>query len=147
MRTRFRFFDRLAVVGPYECLRAFVTVKHRKLGQWRHELGREGRLGDPIRHRQTGRSAEQSKAIRRFLGRLSGISGKRFTCMMAVLAARRLLDRRAVDATVFIGIRFADDPDAANGRAFQAHSWIVHGSIIVAGEGDLDSYRVIQRFD
>lgn len=66
--------------------------------------------------------------------------------MMGVLAAKRLLDRKGVSCSVFIGIKYAKSNMRAS-ETFEAHSWLVHGECVVAGDGDIGSFKVLQRFD
>lgn len=66
------------------------------------------------------------------------------TCLMQVLAARRMLRRRGIAATTFLGI-LADRPAAASDPLL-AHAWLYCGTRVIVGDGDLSQYRVIASF-
>ena len=100
----------------------------------------------PFRHDVTLATKRQSRVVRRYISRVSRLFGERFTCMMAVLAAKRLLARKNVKASVFIGIKFTKKGWGAL-RKFEAHSWLIHDDCVVVGDRDLESFRIIKRFD
>ena len=64
----------------------------------------------------------------------------RAQCLQQVLAMRRMLDRRGVPATVYLGVEHGQ-ADAARGR--RAHAWVRTGNRIVNGNIELDRYAVV----
>jgi len=70
----------------------------------------------------------------------------RALCLQQAVAARRMLRRRGLRATVCLGVkRNAADGDTA-GQGSAAHAWVEVGSQVVNGDGDLGDYAVVARF-
>lgn len=121
-------------------------VRLTKLGQWHDLLGVAADVRAPFKHDVSLRTMQASRAVRSYISKPRRILGDHFTCMMAVLAAKRLLARKNVNCSVFIGIKFTRD-EPSSSRKFEAHSWLIHGDYVVAGHGDIKSFRIIKRFD
>lgn len=56
-------------------------------------------------------------------------------CLAQSLAAAAMLRSRGIAHQLRIGAR--------NPKEFEAHAWVEAGSVVVAGEGDVDSYSVL----
>ncbi len=70
----------------------------------------------------------------------------RALCLQQAVAARRMLRRRGVRATVYLGVkRTAAAPDKVV-RGSVAHAWVEVGSQVVNGDGSLGDYAIVARF-
>ena len=61
-------------------------------------------------------------------------------CLARAIAAKRLLKRRKISSTVFLGIVDGEE------KKLLAHAWISSGGIIITGEKGIENYRVITIF-
>ncbi|MHA1528089.1 MAG: lasso peptide biosynthesis B2 protein [Alphaproteobacteria bacterium] len=70
----------------------------------------------------------------------------RALCLQQAVAARRMLHRRGLRATVYLGVKrnAADRKLAGQGGA--AHAWVEVGSQVVNGDTNLGDYAVVGRF-
>lgn len=60
-------------------------------------------------------------------------------CLVQALAARRVLDRRGVPTTLYLGVR-------REGEALKAHAWLRWGSRHLTGGPGHEAYRVVASF-
>jgi hypothetical protein len=70
----------------------------------------------------------------------------RALCLQQAVAARRMLRRRGVQATVYLGVNRASAGRKAAGQGNAAHAWVAVGSQVVNGDGNLGDYAVVARF-
>lgn len=94
--------------------------------------------------RETGRgAAEEIGHVVEVVGRCMPFDAR---CLQQAIAVRRMLTRRGIPATVYLGIARdrADRTDATLGRA--AHAWVIVGTRVVSGDGVLDNYAIVARF-
>jgi hypothetical protein len=103
------------------------------------------RLGDSGRESELGMSEGQEAwvgdvewAIRVLAGRLI----PKPTCLMQAAAAKVILDRRGIPATVYLGVR----PAAGDGRQVDAHAWLRCGPRIVTGKLEASRYSPLAWF-
>jgi hypothetical protein len=70
----------------------------------------------------------------------------RARCLHQSIAVRRMLLKRGVKVSVYLGVsRHREDRNAPErGRA--AHAWVEAGGRIISGAGELDRYVVVARF-
>lgn len=65
-----------------------------------------------------------------------------FVCLPQAMAAQRMLRRRAIPSTLYLGVA----PDRADRRAIQAHAWLRAGDKIVTGEAETRRHKVLASF-
>jgi len=65
------------------------------------------------------------------------------TCLARALAAERLLRAGGHEATLTIGVA----RDASGALPLDAHAWVESGGLVVAGDGELDRYTRLVRFE
>lgn len=66
----------------------------------------------------------------------------RARCLQQALAVRRMLSRRGVPATVYLGVARSGTADAIGA----AHAWVEAGGRVVSGDTDLDRFAVVGVF-
>ncbi|SRR5258706_9764451 len=59
-------------------------------------------------------------------------------CLAAALAAEALLRRHGLPSSLRLGVA------AAGAAGIEAHAWVVSGREVVAGDGDLSRYAVVE---
>lgn len=65
-----------------------------------------------------------------------------FVCLPQAMAAQRMLRRRGIRSTLYLGVA----PDRADARAIQAHAWLRAGDKIVTGEREAANHRQLASF-
>ncbi len=70
----------------------------------------------------------------------------RALCLQQAVAARRMLRRRGVQATVYLGVNCASAGRKGAGQGTAAHAWVEVGSRVVNGDANLGDYAVVARF-
>lgn len=91
-------------------------------------------------------AAETGCEIGRMVETVARAMPFRALCLQQAVAARRMLRRRGVRATVCLGVKrnaAARDPAGQGGSA---HAWVEVGSQVVNGDGNLGDYAVVARF-
>ena len=76
---------------------------------------------------------------------ISAISRRLFkppTCLMQAAAAKSILSRRGISATVYFGVA----PGTGDGRGFNAHAWLRCGRRIVTGKSESQRYKPLAWF-
>lgn len=135
----------LRIFGPLECLRAYCDVRFNRHAKLERLLG--------VAHCKTGDKAangsvsdrSKCKAVSRYVARVERAFGGRFTCLMASLAAKRLLARKGVHSVLYVGVYYENE-DEGNYRRFKAHSWLQHGEFIIVGGKEIEKYTVLKVF-
>lgn len=99
--------------------------------------------------REAASPTEQDERTARRIGhivlRVSRYMPFRAVCLQQAIATRRMLRRRNVPATVFLGV--TPDLEKWGKSRDTAHAWVVSGSSVVSGlQGDLDEMIVVGRF-
>lgn len=61
-------------------------------------------------------------------------------CLVQAIAAKKMLDRRHVKCTFYLGVKKGD------GDLFAAHAWVRVGEKIVTGDTQVDEYTVVSMF-
>ncbi len=70
----------------------------------------------------------------------------RALCLQQAVAARRMLRRRGVRATVYLGVKRNAAARNMAGQGSAAHAWVEVGSQVVNGDGNLGDYAIVARF-
>ena len=65
-----------------------------------------------------------------------------FVCLPQAIAAQRLLRRRGIASTLYLGVA----PDRENRAAIAAHAWLRAGDKIVTGEHEAARHRQLASF-
>ena len=66
----------------------------------------------------------------------------RFVCLPQAMAAQRMLRRRGISSTLYLGVA----PDRATPNAIQAHAWLRAGNKIVTGEHEAVRHQKLASF-
>jgi hypothetical protein len=124
-----------------ELLRARIDTFGRATRYTRH-FGTLGDRSQKVREDQEARAIEIGNIVARVAARMPF----RALCLQQALAVRRMLVRRSVPSTVYLGLardaKMRADPSA--GEA--AHAWVKTGDRIVSGDTALDRFVVVGAF-
>ena len=94
----------------------------------------------PAAQEEERRAAE----IGAIVARVAAAMPFRALCLQQALATRRMLRRRGLPATVFLGL--AHDPAERRATDEPAHAWVQTGQRVVNGDQDLERYAVVGVF-
>lgn len=134
-------FKGLALEAGGELVRARLDTLRPAAHYTRHlgELGGEVIQADPA---QEAMALEIGFVVDRVADKMPF----RALCLQRALATRRMLRRRGVPATVYLGL--LRDPvkrrDATDGSP--AHAWVQTGTRVVSGDDDLDRFAIVGAF-
>ena len=70
----------------------------------------------------------------------------RAACLQQAIAAKRMLSRRDLQATVLLGVSRDAADRAAPRRGTAAHAWVAVGATVINGDQDLARFTVVARF-
>ena len=139
LRTSLRIF------GPLECLRAFCDVRFKSHPKLELLLGQAIRKDEISVEFEERDAINACMAVRSYIINVERAWGERFTCLMASLAAKRILARKGVNTVLYVGVRFSGDGEKAKDD-FKAHSWLKYGSRVIVGDHDIEKFKVIKVF-
>lgn len=105
---------------------------------------RLGRLNGPPPTPVSSRDVEMAIEIGRIIERTARNLPFRPRCLVQAMAARRMLERRAIPATVRLGL--AARPGERPNEARAAHAWVEVGDRIVCGEAGHERFVVVGTF-
>jgi len=111
-----------------ELVRARVLLRRRHFSSWSQLLGEQTQstLEAP--------SGDRLRAARNLCARVDRLGRKlgneRATCLVKAVAAKRMLARRSIPATIRLGINHAVP---AEGASWEAHAWMEIGDKVVLG--------------
>lgn len=124
------------------CLRlvgALVLVRGVPFKLWRTQLQQTRRARR--REELTAGDLAFLKDLQHALERIKWASRDRATCLMMVLVARWMMNRRRIPGTIYLGVR-----RQASGSGLHAHAWML--SVIgVVGHENADDFAIVDRFD
>jgi hypothetical protein len=100
--------------------------------------GPAGELGEP-----SAALAEETGAM---VARVAACLPFRAQCLQQSIAVRRMLLKRGLRVSVYLGVSRCRDDRAAPELGRAAHAWVEAGGRIVSGAGDLDRFVVVARF-
>jgi len=83
----------------------------------------------------------ETRAVGAAIERVARHHPVRVTCLMQAIAATRMLARRGIPSTTLFGVRRGEAPHP------DAHAWVQAGDVVVTGGTEIDSYRVIARYE
>ena len=132
---------RLALEAGWELVRARIDT----LRPARHYTARLGVLN------ASAVEADPAQiALAEEIGHVVMVAAKfmpfRAKCLQQVLACRRMLNRRGVPATVYLGLSEENGAPVGPEAVRSAHAWIASGGRIVNGDHELDRYVVVGAF-
>ncbi|MFK7945346.1 MAG: lasso peptide biosynthesis B2 protein [Paracoccaceae bacterium] len=133
--------QRLTLEAGWELLRARISTL-RSAKHYTRFLGTvsEASMPAPAAHEQEIAAAEIGAVVER----ISGWMPFRALCLQQAIAMRRMLDRRDLPATVYLGLM--RDPALRTNSEEPAHAWVQTGGLIVMGNRDLDRFAVVGTF-
>lgn len=80
------------------------------------------------------------KKVARVIATISKYTPWQTKCLVQAMTAQRILRRRKVFTTIYLGVR----KDKNNN--VQAHAWLRAGRVIVTGGHNIDSFKEVARF-
>jgi hypothetical protein len=89
---------------------------------------------------------EEASEIGRMVETVAQAMPFRALCLQQAVATRRMLRRRGMRATVYLGVKCKAAADDMPGEDSAAHAWVKVGSQVVNGGGNLGDYAVVGRF-
>lgn len=134
-------FKRLALEAGAELVRARLDTLRPATHYTRHfgELGGEVPQADPA---QEVIALEIGFVVDRVAEKLPF----RALCLQRALATRRMLRRRRVPATVYLGLLRDPEKRRDTTDGSPAHAWVQTGNRVVSGDEDLDRFAVVGAF-
>jgi len=91
-------------------------------------------------------SAALAEEVGAMVARVAAFMPFRALCLQQSIAVRRMLLRRGLKVSVYLGVSRSRDDRAAPELGRAAHAWVEAGGRIVSGAGDLDRFVVVARF-
>ena len=83
---------------------------------------------------------KEARAVSQSVNVVSARLGGSVTCLMKVIAARRMLRRRRISHTINIGVNHAAP---ASSNPCLAHAWLDAGGFTMVGYAEKNDYTVI----
>ena len=133
--------QRLALEAAWNLLRARIDTLKPASSYTRH-LGEMGRESPMLTEEQEFAATEIGAVVER----VSRIMPFRAQCLQQALATQRMLRRRGLGATVFLGLATDRAARAAGTADDPAHAWVQAGKVVVNGQQNLDKFAVVGRF-
>ena len=97
-----------------------------------------------LRARLSGSAQDSGQAQDRTVGWALRVASKytpwKSNCLAQAIAAKRMLHRRQLPSTLFLGVRKGEQDE------FEAHAWIDFGPITLTGGNDQAGYSVVSSF-
>lgn len=87
-----------------------------------------------------------AKEIGEIVRRTAKLAPFRAVCLQQAIAVRRMLSRRGIPATVFLGLSTDGKSVGSRNSDRDAHAWVMTGPSVVAGDRDLDRYAIVATF-
>lgn len=134
---------RLALEAGCELLRARVLTLC-PATVYSASLGRLVEGDDPEAVLLADTRRDEAAEIGRVVASVGGRLPFRAECLQQAIAVRRMLRRREISATVYLGIA-RDRGDRAEARQ-AAHAWVKVGTRVVSGDGMLEKFAIVARF-
>lgn len=126
---------RVVIEACIELIMAWFVVRHRPYKTWAGYLNNGSFISGPL-----GESAlQEARIVAHSVNAISGRLGGSVTCLMKVIAARRMLWRRRIGHTINIGVNQA----AVGASSAVAHAWLDVGGSTVVGYTKKSDYAVI----
>jgi hypothetical protein len=91
-------------------------------------------------------SAALAEEVGRVVARVAARMPFRARCLQQSIAVRRMLLRRGLKASVYLGVSRNRDDRATPELGRAAHAWVEAGGRIVSGADELDRFVVVARF-
>ena len=80
-----------------------------------------------------------ARDIRRIINMVSFMLAERSKCLICGIAAKRVLARRGYSSELSFGVNPTATP-------MVAHAWLVAGSVVVTGRGEIGKFEEVVRF-
>lgn len=132
---------RLAIEAGWELVRARVQT-FRTTKAYISDLGEMGRKPPMAAPEQVKMAQEIGEIVRR----AAKIAPFRAVCLQQAIAVRRMLSRRGIPATVFLGLSTDGKTTSSTPGERDAHAWVMTGPKVVSGDNDLDRFAVVASF-
>lgn len=134
-------FQRMALEAGWELVRARLDTIRPAAHYTRHlgELGVPASSATPV---QEVLAAEVGIVVARVAAKVPF----RALCLQQALATRRMLRRRGVPATVFLGLVRDRESRSAGKTDELAHAWVQSGNRVINGDRDLENFAVVGAF-
>ena len=135
----------LAFEAVAELLRARVmTLLPARI--YTRDFGRMGDFPDTPDAGVAGVQLETATEIGRMVETVARAMPFRAVCLQQALASCRMLRRRDVRTTVYLGVNRNPAERAMPERGTAAHAWVKVGSKVICSDGNLADYTIVARF-
>ncbi|MEM7060699.1 MAG: lasso peptide biosynthesis B2 protein [Pseudomonadota bacterium] len=132
---------KLALEAGWELIRArFQTLRATK--KYIVDLGELGKEPMTAATDQVTEAQEIGEIVRR----AAKLAPFRAVCLQQAIAVRRMLNRRDIPSTVYLGLSQGEEDSTAGQADRDAHAWVMAGSSVVAGDRDLHRFAVVATF-
>lgn len=114
---------------------ALLFISFKKISSY---LGQQGVVIDDSVCIESRNDVEEIRRVIRAVGRMSRNLPWECKCLVQAISAKRMLKRRNVESTVYLGVTKKD--------GFSAHAWLRVDDTVVIGGGELSKYSVVSYF-
>lgn len=128
--------QRIALEAVFELTRARLDTL-RPAERYTRYLGQMDGTPPPATHDQQVRA----RTVGRIVERVAPFLPFRALCLQQALAVRRMLDRRGLPATVYLGLSH----EPVDGKR-AAHAWVSTGGRVINGDVNLDRFAIVGVF-
>lgn len=132
---------KLALEAGWELIRARIQTL-RATKTYIADLGEIGKKPTDAAPDQVSQAQEIGEIVRR----AANLAPFRAVCLQQAIAVRRMLSRRGIPSTVFLGLSTDGKADTPVGSDRDAHAWVKTGPSVVAGDRELDRFAVVASF-
>ena len=116
-----------------------ATVLLRPFNRIASSLGDQGHIASDV---LTSQELTQAEKIGWAVRTAARRSPWKSNCLAQAIAAKRMLQRRNISSTLYLGVQKANDiPDNLN-----AHAWVTCGDMVLTGKHQYLTYTVISQF-
>ena len=127
---------RIAVEACMELAMVWFVVRLMPYQTWSGYLNNASFVSGPLDEA----AIEEARAVAQCVNAISGRLGESVTCLMKVVATRRMLCRRRIGHTINIGVNHAAPVASA---PCLAHAWLDAGGFTMVGFAGKHDYTVI----
>ncbi|MEM0991092.1 MAG: lasso peptide biosynthesis B2 protein [Pseudomonadota bacterium] len=130
----------LAFEALWELTRARLDTM-RPAAHYTRALGAQGTEAPEASRAQRATGYEVGHVV----GRVADVVPFRAVCLQQAIAVSRMLRRRQVPATVYLGLSLSADDGKVAGKR-DAHAWVKTGHHVIAGRTDVNRFAVVGTF-
>jgi len=132
---------KLALEAGWELTRARIQTL-RATKTYITDLGEIGKTPPDAAPDQVSQAQEIGEVVRC----AANLAPFRAVCLQQAIAVRRMLSRRGIPSTVFLGLSTSGKSEPSNDDGRDAHAWVKTGPCVVSGDNDLDRFAIVATF-